>query len=156
MTLKELRKSKKLTQKECAEYLNIPLRTYQNYENNQSKVETIKYNYIVDKLNKYNYIDENHGILTIEQITITCKNIFDNFDIDYCYLFGSYAKGSATENSDVDLLISTSITGINFYDLIEAIREGLNKKIDALNQQQLNNNIELMNEILKDGIKIYG
>lgn len=156
MTLKELRKSKKLTQKECAEYLNIPLRTYQNYENNQSKVETIKYNYIIDKLNKYNYIDENHGILTIEQITNTCKNIFDNFDIDYCYLFGSYAKGSATENSDVDLLISTSITGKNFYDLIEAIREGLNKKIDALNQQQLNNNIELMNEILKDGIKIYG
>lgn len=156
MTLKELRKLKKLTQKECAKYLNIPLRTYQNYENNQSKAGTIKYNYIIDKLNKYNYIDENHGILTIEQITITCKNIFDNFDIDYCYLFGSYAKGSATEISDVDLLISTPITGINFYDLIEAIREGLNKKIDALNHQQLSNNTELINEILKDGIKIYG
>lgn len=156
MTLKELRKLKKLTQKECAKYLNIPLRTYQNYENNQLKAGTIKYNYIIDKLNKYNYIDENHGILTIEQITITCKNIFDNFDIDYCYLFGSYAKGSATENSDVDLLISTPITGINFYDLIEAIREGLNKKIDALNHQQLSNNTELINEILRDGIKIYG
>ena len=32
MTLKELRKKKKLTQAACAKYLGIPLRTYQNYE----------------------------------------------------------------------------------------------------------------------------
>ena len=30
MTLKELRKQKKLTQAECAKYLGIPLRTYQD------------------------------------------------------------------------------------------------------------------------------
>ena len=76
--------------------------------------------------------------------------------MSYCYLFGSYAKGKATDQSDVDLLVATSISGMRFYDMVEALREGLKKKVDVLNLEQLNNNPELMDEILKDGIKIYG
>ncbi len=38
MTLKELRKEKKLTQIECAKYLGIPIRTYQNYETDIKKL----------------------------------------------------------------------------------------------------------------------
>lgn len=60
------------------------------------------------------------------------------------------------ESSDVDLLIATPASGMRFYDLVESIREGLLKKVDVLNFEQLHNNPELMNEILKDGIKIYG
>jgi len=40
--------------------------------------------------------------------------------------------------------------------LVEAIREGLHKRVDILNREQLESNLELINEILKDGIKIYG
>lgn len=43
-----------------------------------------------------------------------------------------------------------------FFDLAETVREGLKKKVDVLNREQLNNNPDLMNEILKDGVKIYG
>ena len=57
------------------------------------------------KLGEYGFIDETHGILTIQQIQTICTNVFRNFDIEYCYLFGSYAKGTANENSDIDLLI---------------------------------------------------
>ena len=101
-------------------------------------------------------VDETHGILSIEQIKNICGNVFQNLDIEYCYLFGSYAKGKATEASDVDLLISTSISGMRFFDLVETLREGLKKKVDVLNREKLNNNPELINEILKDGVKIYG
>ena len=41
-------------------------------------------------------------------------------------------------------------------ELVEEIRTILCKKVDVLNVNQLNNNIELIEEILKDGIKIYG
>lgn len=82
--------------------------------------------------------------------------MFSSRDIKYCYLFGSYAKGKATETSDVDLLVSTSITGLAFFDLIETLRESLKKKVDLLNFDQLKNNPELLNEILQDGVKIYG
>lgn len=156
MTLKELRKKKKLTQAACAKYLGIPLRTYQNYETDASKVGSIKYNFMLQKLEQYGFVDETHGILTIEQIKNICASVFEEYSVEYCYLFGSYAKGKATEVSDVDLLISTPVSGMRFYDLVESIREALQKKVDILNREQLNNNPELINEILKDGIKIYG
>lgn len=156
MTLRELRKQKKMTQVECAKYLGIPVRTYQNYETDESKSCSMKYAFMMQKLEQYGFVDETHGILTVQQIKDTCSEIFDDFDIEYCYLFGSYAKRKATETSDVDLLISTSISGMRFFDLIETIREGLKKKVDVLNREQLNNNPELINEILKDGVKIYG
>ena len=156
MTLKELRKQKKLTQAACAKYLGMPLRTYQNYETDASKASSMKYVFMLQKLEAYGYIDEDHGILTINQIRDRCTTVFKEFPVEYCYLFGSYAKGKATENSDVDLLIATSTSGIKFYDLVEAIREVLQKKVDVLNREQLSDNPELINEILKDGIKIYG
>lgn len=156
MTLKELRKQKKMTQIECAKYLGIPVRTYQNYETDESKTTSMKYAFMMQKLEEYGFIDETHGVLSIGQITDICKDIFADFEVEYCYLFGSYAKGKATETSDVDLLIATPISGMRFYDLIETIREGLKKKVDVLNREQLNKNPNLMNEILKDGVKIYG
>ena len=156
MTLKDLRKAKKLTQATCAKYLGIPLRTYQNYETDLSKVGSIKYNFMLQKLEQYGFVDETHGILTVEQIKKVCSSVFEQYSVEYCYLFGSYAKGKATEVSDVDLLISTPISGMRFYDLVETIREVLQKKVDILSHEQLNDNPELINEILKDGIKIYG
>ena len=58
-------------------------------------------------------------------------------------------------HSDVDLIVSTSITGLKFYGLVERLRVNLNKKVDVLDINQLVNNKDLLNEILKDGIKIY-
>lgn len=53
MNLKELRISKGLGQKECAQYLGMSIRNYQNYENNISKEHTAKYQYIYQKLEAY-------------------------------------------------------------------------------------------------------
>ncbi len=156
MTLKELRKQKKLTQIECASYLGVPIRTYQNYENDDRKQTSLKYLYMIQKLEKYGFVDEKHGILTINEIKVLCSSIFSNYDVEYCYLFGSYAKGKATDVSDVDLLLSTTVSGIRFYDIVEALRECLKKRVDVLTLEQLKENIELVNEILKDGVKIYG
>ena len=155
MTLKELRKQKGLTQNESAAYLGVPLRTYQNYENDDKKRDTIKYAYMMQKLEQYGFIDESHGVLGIETIKDVCGRVFEHFNVDYCYLFGSYAKGKAKETSDVDLLVSTKETGMRFYDLVETLREKLKKKVDVLNREQLNNNDTLLDEILKDGVKIY-
>jgi len=155
MMLKELRLSKEMTQKQVAALLGISLRSYKEYENNPIKVNTIKYNYIYNELSKVNYVDEEHGILTIEDIKKIVSSVLLDFDVDYCFLFGSYAKGEANELSDVDLLVSTKITGMSFYGLAEVLRESLNKRVDLLNLEQLTNNQALLNEILKDGIKIY-
>ena len=154
--LKELRERNHFTQQQAADFLGVSLRSYKSYENEESKKDTIKYRYMVDKLKEESSIDEEHGLLTIEDIKNTLERIFKDYDVEYCYLFGSYAKGTMNENSDVDLLISTKTKGLRFYGLAETIREQLHKRVDLLDVNQLKNNPELCNEILKDGIKIYG
>lgn len=154
--LKALRLEKKMTQQQVADLIGISLRSYKSYENEPDKVNTIKYSYIVEKLKKTNIIDEENGILEINDIIQKCKSIFEKNDVNYCYLFGSYAKGKATPVSDVDLLISSNTKGLKFYGLVEEIRSALHKRVDVLDVNQLKNNIELVEEILKDGIKIYG
>ena len=154
--LKALRIEKKMTQQQAADLVGISLRSYKTYENDLKKADTLKYNYIIDILKRTNVIDEEHGILELDDIVKKCSEIFKKYDVNYCYLFGSYAKGKATPSSDVDLLISANIKGMKFYGLVEEIRTALHKKIDALDFNQLNDNIELVNEILKDGVKIYG
>ncbi len=53
MTLKELRISKGLSQTECAKYLGMSTRNYQNYENDLNKTNTAKYNSVYQKLEAY-------------------------------------------------------------------------------------------------------
>ncbi len=156
MKLRELRRQKGLTQHACAEYLGMPLRTYQNYETDAKKETSFKYLYMLQKLEQYGFIDEVHGILTREQIKAACERVFNGREVSFCYLFGSYAKETAKETSDVDLLVSTSLKGMRFFELVESLREALKKKVDVLNLEQLSNNPILVNEILKDGVKIYG
>ena len=156
MNLKELRKSKGLTQQEAADRLQLSLRSYSSYENDPKKSDTLKYRFLYQEMEKINRIDEDHGILTVELIKECIERLCFDYDLTYCYLFGSYAVGTPTETSDVDLLISSSVSGLQFFELTERFREVLQKRVDLLDMKQLVGNASLINEILRDGIKIYG
>ena len=154
--LKSIRLEKELTQQQAAGIVGISLRSYKSYENDLDKRGNLKYNYIYEKLSQINPIDEEHGSVDLEYISRKCSEIFDKYKINFCYLFGSYAKGKAKDDSDVDLLISTEIKGLKFFGLVEELRNSLQKKVDVIEVAGLKNNVELLEEILKDGIKIYG
>ena len=154
--LKEIRKKAKMTQSEAAALLNVSLRSYKSYENDPDKHNTIKYKYMVNELSDIIKVDETHGMVDIDDIRNICASVFKDYSVDYCYLFGSYAKGKATESSDIDLLLSTNLKGIKYFGLVEHLRENLHKNVDVLNVEQLQNNFDLTKEILRDGVKIYG
>ena len=156
MNLKELRIKKKMTQLDAAQFLGVSLRSYKDYENNSKKIGSLKYNYMYEKLYSYNIIDEEHGILSLEDIKSIVKSVLDKYEVNFCYLFGSYAKNKANPLSDIDLMIDSKVTGLDFFGLVEDLRNELNKKVDLLKVDNLNNNQDLLKEILKDGIKIYG
>ena len=154
--LKELRKSKHLTQQEAAFRIGVSLRSYISYENEETKKGSPKYRFLLQELEKINPIDEEHGVLERDELINICSEILSEYDVDYCYLFGSYAKGKASGSSDVDLLISAKVTGLKYYELVERLREALHKKVDVLDTKQLLKNEELLNEVLKEGVRIYG
>ena len=154
--LKELRKVKHLTQQEAAFRIGVSLRSYISYENDKTKEGSPKYRFLLQELEKINPIDEEHGVLERDELINICSEILSEYDVDYCYLFGSYAKGKASGSSDVDLLISAKVTGLKYYELVERLREALHKKVDMLDTKQLLKNEALLNEVLKEGIRIYG
>ena len=154
--LKSLRLKSGLTQKEAAQKIGISLRSYISYENTESLSGTPKYRFLLAEMSEFARLDEEHGILTVDGIRDSCAEILKDYPVSFCYLFGSYAKGKASPESDVDLLISSDVTGLRFYKLTEKLREALHKKIDLLDAKQLVGNADLLNEVLKDGIRIYG
>ena len=125
-------------------------------EKRLTQKETAKYRFLLSELKKINLVDEEHGILSLDEIMQICKRVFSNYPVDFCCLFGSYAKGKATETSDVDLLIASDVTVLRFYKMTEKLREALHKKIDLLDVKQVVHNEELLREVLKEGVRIYG
>ena len=156
MTLKEIRLSKKLTQQQAADLLHVSRRTYINYEQSKYDMKSPRFSYIFETLENYGRIDETHGVLDIKDIRSVGSSVLQKYDVDFCYLFGSYAKGQANEKSDVDIFVSMPVRSTDFYDMVECLREKLHKKVDVVHETQLVNNLELTKEIMKDGIKIYG
>lgn len=55
-------------------------------------------------------------MVTKEQIQVAIITIAKKWPIQECYLFGSYARGDATETSDVDLIVALP-DGITYLDL---------------------------------------
>lgn len=154
MTLQEIRKNSNLTQKEAALLIGVPYRTYVRYEENESYVNSYKYNKFISDLLAKTKVDEEHGILTINEIRDIVADVLFQYGINYCYLFGSYARDEARENSDVDLLIDTDMTGLSFFELVEELRTKLHKKVDLLRLNDLDVNNPIVLEILREGVRL--
>ena len=158
MVLKDIRNKFNLSQAEAASIVHVPLRTYIRYESDNNYGDELKRQRMMELILGECEITETKGLLTIEQIKSIVTEVFNSKyqnEVEYCYLFGSYAKGYANDSSDVDLFVSTSLTGLHFVGLIEELRQALHKKVDLIRLTELNNNVALLNEIMRDGIKIY-
>ena len=81
MSLKDIRLKNNLTQEEAAQLLGVTRRTYVNYEAGKIDESSLKYKYVVETLQKAALIDENHGILTTDQIKKICGEIFKDSPI---------------------------------------------------------------------------
>ena len=152
MELKELRKSIGLTQPEAAVLLNVPFRTYCRYEDDEQRKDTFKYNQMVSLLSK----EAEEAVLKIDVIKSIVAKVFQKYNVSTCYLFGSYARGKATGKSDIDLMIVCELEGIEFFKLLDELETKLNKIVDLLRLETAIQNVKLMNDILREGVKIYG
>ena len=106
------------------------------------------------------------SIYNINRIEKLIKPIAKKYNLHNVFVFGSYARGEATKDSDIDILIdregSKIKSIIDMSALTEELKEVLKKDVDLITVQSLNqkstkeNNKEFINNVMKDRIKIYG
>lgn len=94
-------------------------------------------------------------IYTIDDIKMALHPIFVKHSVKKAILFGSYVKGLANSNSDVDLLLDSGLRGLRFVGLIEDVRSALNKEVDVFDETHIIPNSKIFSEISKDGVVIY-
>ena len=85
-------------------------------------------------------------VYTIEEIAESVRPIAEKYNIDKVYLFGSYARGEATEKSDVDLRIDyTELvfkTIFGYGGLFADMEDALEKNVDIVSTNALREKIE--------------
>ena len=113
---------------------------YKMYQFRVKKSDSDLINKLDSVTNRNNYItnlimeDIKPDVLTIKQIKERIKPIAQKHGIKEVYLFGSYSRGEATSNSDVDIYCSSGDlkTLIDEVGLIEELEKALGKKVDLV------------------------
>ena len=93
---------------------------------------------------------------TVESIKETLEPVFNSHHIKKAILFGSFAKGTAKDNSDIDIFVDSGLKGLSFFGLLEDVTTSLNRPVDLIDSSQVQPGSLVMNEINKTGITIYG
>lgn len=94
------------------------------------------------------------GVYTIEEIARRVRPVAEKYGVDSVYVFGSYARGNARPDSDVDLLVSAkNVHGIRIGGLYLELRDSLGKEIDLITDES---DPRFLAIIGKDAVKIYG
>lgn len=80
------------------------------------------------------------SVYTIDEIADKIHSIAEAYDIDKIYLFGSYARDEATEESDFDMYVEFSKPlGLRYCSFVSDIEERLGKCVDVIIKDGLYN-----------------
>ena len=113
----------------------------------------------------------NKKIYTIDEIKDKALPIFMKYNVSEITLFGSYARGEANSNSDIDFLVvyPKNFTLLKLASLEEELEQEFGKEIDIVSKnaytRDMNDEISdyailakkiFFNNITKEGKTIYG
>lgn len=94
-------------------------------------------------------------VLSIESVSNVIRPVLTAHGARRAILFGSVAKGLATEHSDVDLIIDSDLRGFAFYGMCADIEEAIGRKTDIFSLSSIISGSEIEAEIARTGVMIF-
>ena len=105
----------------------------------------------------------NEQVYTLEEIARLIASVAKKYNIPKVYIFGSYARGEATADSDVDLMIEVGdLHGLEVIGALEDFKNVLKKPVDMITTRSLNQDRTqkyskiFIDNLEKEKIMIYG
>ncbi len=92
---------------------------------------------------------------SIDTIRDNLIPVFGRYNVKKAILFGSYAKGTANERSDIDIYVDSGLRGLKFFGLLEDVTNALNMQVDLIDSSQVEAESRVISEINSSGILIY-
>ena len=92
---------------------------------------------------------------SIDARRTTLTPVFRAHDVNRAVLFGSAAKGTATNKSDLDLLVDSNLRGLRFVGLMEDIRAAAGMPVDVFAPSHIERGSLIDHEIRATGVTIY-
>lgn len=96
--------------------------------------------------------------MTFNDIIYIVKPLADKYNIREVYLFGSYARNEATEDSDLDFLVygGDEFKSTMIFAFAEELRKSLEKNVDVFEIHEINKDSEFYNTIMKERVLVAG
>ena len=93
---------------------------------------------------------------TRSEIENTIKALLVRYNAEYALLFGSYARGEETPDSDIDVVVfgGKNFKKSNIFAFAEELREMLGKNADVFEISEVNKGTPFYNTLMKEGVKI--
>ena len=91
----------------------------------------------------------------IAKLQAVLTPVFLDYGISRAVLFGSVAKKTATDKSDLDLLVTSDLHGLRFVGFMEAVRRAAQMPVDVLDVSHIERGSKIHREIEKTGVTIY-
>ena len=91
----------------------------------------------------------------LSDLQMTLTPIFAAYGISRAVLFGSVAKGTATEKSDLDLMVDSKLHGLRFVGFMEEVRQAVGMPVDIFDVRHIEKGSRIDREIRSTGVMIY-
>lgn len=90
------------------------------------------------------------------EIEHAIKLLVTKYHAEYAILFGSYARGEETDESDIDVIVVGGIDfqAKNIFAFGEELRQMTQKNVDAFEIRELERDTDFYNTVMREGVKI--
>ena len=93
--------------------------------------------------------------LTMEEVKTLIQMLLRKYNAEYALLFGSYARGEATAESDIDVVVGgKNFKARDIFSFGEDLRQMTNKDVDAFEIREVNKGTPFYESVMNEGVRI--
>lgn len=96
------------------------------------------------------------SVMSRGELETIIRELLHKYRAEYALLFGSYARGEATADSDIDVIVfgGENFRARDIFAFGEELRQRTNKDVDAFEIREVNVGTPFYEAVMEEGVRI--